>query len=87
MHRRTRGVYTSRCTDHIIEPGPDRISPPKRVYGFSRTGLRKIHVSDAKRRPLEALLAALERMRAGLCKWQAGPGDFEPVVARSRAQR
>jgi len=49
-----------------LEPGPDRISPPKRVYGLSQTGLRKIHSSRGKCRPLEAILAALEEnTRAG----------------------
>src|SRR5215218_5477683 len=59
-----------------FEPGPDRISPPKRVCGFSRTGLRtysplgpgfaRTLLSGGKRKPSEANLAPVEtNTRAG----------------------
>ena len=43
-----------------LEPGPDRISSPTQLEGFSRTGLRIGTPSGGKCRLLEAILAALE---------------------------
>jgi hypothetical protein len=66
VRRSTRGEHVGRRTAINLEPGPDRISPPKRVYGLSRTGLRKIHLSGAKRRLLQAILGAI--VRASGCR-------------------
>jgi hypothetical protein len=46
-----------------LEPGPNRISPPKRLYNFfsDRASHRRHPLSGGERRLLETILVALSR--------------------------